>query len=113
MGHWPRAGPYAAYLGNAYNPIWTAFKGQATRSIAKTLQDQRYDGMEPYMGITPESRFELATATDRPADLTLDRLDRRRSLLDQFDAGRAAFDRSEPARSMDQYSLAAWTARID
>src|SRR5262245_11105896 len=30
VGEVPRAGPYAAYLGGAYNPIWTEFHGQAT-----------------------------------------------------------------------------------
>jgi hypothetical protein len=38
VGEVPRAGPYAAYLGNAYNPIWTEFHGQATRHVVKTLQ---------------------------------------------------------------------------
>src|SRR5262245_61124294 len=32
VGEVPRAGPYAAFLGGAYNPIWTAFKGKATRT---------------------------------------------------------------------------------
>ena len=103
VGEVPRAGPYAAFLGSAYNPIWTDFHGQATVRTTKTLREEEVEFLEPYMGITPESRFEFASATDRPADVTLDRLDRRRSLLEQFDVGRAAFERSEPARSMDQY----------
>src|SRR5262245_34158280 len=88
VGEVPRAGPYAAFLGGAYNPVWTDFDGQATRHVVKTLQEQKLDVAEPYMGITPESRFELATATALPVDVTLDRLDRRRSLLEQFDQQR-------------------------
>jgi hypothetical protein len=102
-GEVPRAGPYAAFLGSAYNPIWTELHEQGTVRATKRLRDEEIEFLEPYMGITPESRFELATATERPANLTLDRLDRRRSLLEQFDAGRAAFDRSESAQSLDRY----------
>src|SRR5262245_11031507 len=39
-GEVARAGPYAAYLGGAHNPVWTTFRGQATRPITKTLQEQ-------------------------------------------------------------------------
>src|SRR5205807_5088715 len=83
-GEVARAGPYAAFLGNAYNPIWTEFRGKATKVFRKTLAKQEMDVEEPYMGITPEGRFELA-AGDSSADLTLNRLDRRRSLMSQFD----------------------------
>src|SRR5271163_4109899 len=31
VGEVPRAGPYAAFLGNAYNPFWTTFHGRATK----------------------------------------------------------------------------------
>jgi hypothetical protein len=103
VGEVARAGPYAAFLGGAYNPIWTTFKGKATRRWTKTLQDQKFDGGEPYMGITPESRFELATATDLPAGITLDRLDRRRSLVQQLDGARRQRDESAAGRQMDRY----------
>jgi hypothetical protein len=103
VGEVPRAGPYAAFLGGAYNPIWTEFHGKATRSVIKTLQEQRIDVPDPYLGITPESRFELATATHLPTDITLDRLNRRRSLVGQFDQARRDLDRSQAGRSLDRY----------
>ncbi len=107
VGEVPRAGPYAAFLGGAYNPVWTEFRGTATRSILKTLQDQKYDSGEPYMGITPESHFELAAASDTKGDITLDRLDQRRSLLQQLeDARRAADARPQPS---DRYREMAHT----
>jgi hypothetical protein len=103
IGEVPRAGPYAAFLGGAYNPIWTEFHGKATGSVIKTLQEQRIEVADPYLGITPESRFELATATRLPADITLDRLNRRRSLVAQFDQARRDLDRSQSGRSLDRY----------
>jgi hypothetical protein len=103
IGEVPRAGPYAAFLGGAYNPIWTEFHGKATGSVIKTLQEQRIDVPDPYLGITPDSRFELATATQLPADITVDRLNRRQSLVAQFDQGRRDLDHSPPGRSLDRY----------
>jgi hypothetical protein len=103
VGEVPRAGPYAAHLGGAYNPIWTEFHGTATRTVVKTLQDKKTEFREPYMGITPESRFELATATELPADITLDRLHRRRSLVEQFDVARRDLDRSQAGQNLDRY----------
>jgi hypothetical protein len=88
VGEVPRAGPYAAFLGGAYNPIWTEFRGSATRKMQKTLQAQTWDEGEPYMGITPDSRFTLAAGPDAASDVTLDRLDRRKSLLEQLEQAR-------------------------
>jgi hypothetical protein len=98
VGEVPRAGPYAGFLGNAYDPIWTSFEGQATRATVKTLNDQRLEVAEPYMGVSPASRFAVAGAADMGPDLTLDRLDTRRSLLEQLDDARAA-----GPRDLDRY----------
>ncbi len=103
VGEVPRAGPYAAFLGNAYNPIWTEFHGRATRTMVKTLQEQRLDVREPYMGITADSRFELASATRLAPEVTLDRLNRRRTLLQQFDSARRDFERNPALRGIDRY----------
>lgn len=103
VGEVPRAGPYAAFLGSAYNPIWTEFHGKATRNILKTLQSQQLDCAEPYMGITPESRFQLAPETQLQAGLTLDRLNHRFSLVEQFDQARRDLDHTGAGRSLDRY----------
>jgi hypothetical protein len=108
-GEVARAGPYAAFLGGAYNPVWTEFHGEATRHVVKTLQDQKLDVAEPYMGITPGSRFELATATELPADVTLDRLNGRRSLVEQFDRERSRFARTAAGRGADRYREMAYS----
>jgi hypothetical protein len=111
VGEVPRAGPYAAFLGGGYNPVWTEFRGKATRTITKTLQQMKEEVPEPYVGIAPDGRFELAVGSDLGADVTIDRLDRRRSLADQLDAGMrlrddAAFQSSDRFREM-AYNLIA------
>jgi hypothetical protein len=109
IGEVPRAGPYAAFLGGAHNPVWTSFKGQATRTWTKTLLEQKFEGGEPYMGITPGSRFELASGTDLPAGITLDRLDRRRTLGEQLDQSRRRHDASAAGRQVDRYRELAYS----
>lgn len=103
VGEVPRAGPYAAFLGSAWNPVWTEFHGTATRRMVKTLQDKTEDVLEPYLGITPDSRFELACASDLPSDITLDRLNQRLRLTEQFDLARRTLERSQATRSYDRY----------
>jgi hypothetical protein len=107
IGEVPRAGPYGAFLGNAYNPLWTDFRGTATKNAVKTLQDQRFDGPEPYVGISSDSRFELAQATQLAPDVTLDRLNRRRSLLEQFDQARRQNDHA--GQHLDRYRAMAYS----
>jgi hypothetical protein len=109
VGEVARAGPYAAFLGGAYNPVWTEFHGQATKHMLKTLQEQKLDVAEPYMGITPDSRFELASATELPADITLDRLHTRRSLVEQFDRARRDLRKSDAGRGFDRYREMAYS----
>ncbi|MBI2808802.1 MAG: DUF1501 domain-containing protein [Planctomycetes bacterium] len=94
VGEVPRAGPYGAFLGNAYNPLWTEFQGRATRVAVKTLQDQRFEDVEPYVGISDDSRFSLAAATNLGPQLTIDRLNQRRSLLQQLDQARREAENS-------------------
>jgi len=92
VGEVARAGPYGGFLGPGYDPIWAEFEGQGTVSSTKTLQDKVWEGPELYRGIAPDGRFQLSQVTDRPQTLTLDRLDRRRSLLEQLEAARPRLD---------------------
>lgn len=103
VGEVPRAGPYAAFLGGAYNPLWTEFDGKATRSVVKTLQEQHIDCWDPYLGIAPEGRFTLAPTTQLPAGMTLDRLDQRRSLVEQFDHARRDLEESAAGQDLDKH----------
>ena len=89
-----RAGPYAAFLGSAYHPHYTNFIGEANREITKTLTDRTITFKEPYVGIGTEGRFSLGEGTILPAELTVDRFDKRKNLLDQFEDARRLRDRT-------------------
>ncbi|MFO0947454.1 MAG: DUF1501 domain-containing protein [Planctomycetota bacterium] len=102
-GEVPRAGPYAAFLGSAYNPVWTTFEGKGTRAIPKTLAGETIQVHDPYVGIEPTGRFLLSESGSLPADMSLDRLDRRRSLLAQMDDARRQWDQSDAGLSYDRF----------
>jgi uncharacterized protein (DUF1501 family) len=63
---------------------------------------------DPYVGCTPDSYFRLAS-TALPAELTLDRLNRRKSLLEQFNAARREFDRSDRGRTLTEFQQLAYS----
>ncbi len=88
-----RAGPYAAFLGSQYNPHFTQFRGKATAKITKTLNADTITFDEPYVGITADSTFTFGDA-GLSADLTVDRLNGRKSLLEQFEDARRRRDRA-------------------
>lgn len=101
VGEVPRAGPYAAFLGGAYNPVWTHFHGTGTRKVVKTLQEQRIEVADPYLGVTADSRFELMGQAG--PEITLDRLDGRRRLVEQLEQGRRDLDQSGAGQSANRY----------
>jgi hypothetical protein len=90
-----RAGPYAAFLGGRFHPHFAQFKGTATAKITKTLAPNTKEFDEPYVGTSRDTHFTLGGEFD--ADLTLDRLNTRKSLLEQFEAARFRRDGVEPA----------------
>jgi hypothetical protein len=112
VGEVARAGPYGGFLGPSFDPVATEFVGEGTKPASKKLLTQTWDGMEPYRGVTPSSRFQLSAVSAPGPELTFDRLDRRRSLLEQLERARplaeAALDRGqlESQRAM-AYSLLA------
>ena len=103
VGEVPRAGPYAAFLGGEYNPVWTDFIGQATRSHQKTLADKVYTDNDPYIGVSPDSYFVVPSASDLQGEITLDRLNRRRSLVEQLDQARDDLAATASGKQMDRY----------
>jgi hypothetical protein len=111
VGEVPRAGPYGGFLGRAYDPICTEFVGRATRTALKTLNEQTWNDWEPYRGITPGSRFQLAAGAGLGPELTLDRLDRRRSLLEQLEQARQDVDAQVQAdgSGIDRHRAMAYT----
>ncbi len=109
VGEVPRAGPYGGFLGSAYDPIAVDFDGRATVKAKKTLQEKTWEDVEPYRGITPESRFRPASVADDGPALTFDRLDRRRTLLAQFEAARREADRATARSGIDRHRALAYS----
>src|SRR5262245_40297363 len=100
-----RAGPYPAFLGSRFAPHFTSFHGKANRQITKTLAPNTKEFDEPYVGIDPDAYFSLGG--EGVADLTLDRVNSRKSLLDQMEDARRSRDRidtGDPFREM-AYSI--------
>lgn len=95
------ARPYASYLGSGYDPIWTEFRGEATRSMIRRSHGPATEIADPYLGVKPDCRFLIVPEADLPADLTLNRLDRRRSLLDQLESARRALGQREAKSTLD------------
>jgi Protein of unknown function (DUF1501) len=98
-----RAGPYGGFLGTAYDPIWTEFRGKGTKAFAQSNRGVVKTFYDPYGGIKPDGRFELSSSAKLREEITLDRLSRRRSLLRQFDVARKAFDAGTREDGFDRF----------
>lgn len=86
-----RAGPYAGFLGQRYNPLTTE------------CQPHGDPGTKPVPGKPTVVRgMPLLPNTAFDADLTLDRLNTRRTLLDQFDDRRRALAAHPAAGGYDR-----------
>lgn len=103
-----RAGPYGAFLGPSNRPVWTEFRGEGTKTVTKARTGFSFTGKEPYLGCTRSSHFEISAAGKLP-DMTVDRLDRRRDLLSQFDSTRRDLDKSISGRSFSQFQEMAFS----
>lgn len=78
-------GPYAGFLGQQYDPLWTAFNAPGTREVPVLAEGS--GRLDPYAGIRPDDRFELGGAPVSKST-TLERIGLRRDLLEQFDTTR-------------------------
>lgn len=105
----PLAGPYAAFLGKRHDPIWTDFQGEATTKAPKLSDHQPEQYLDPYAGVLPDCRFRLSDAAELTSPLTLDLLDRRRTLLAQLDAARERMDVEGAAQTFTIYQETAFS----
>jgi Protein of unknown function (DUF1501) len=99
-------GPYAGFLGSRYDPVWTEFAAQGTRPVPNPTA--KPDVLDPFGGIRPEDRFDLAGSDTLAEDLTPQRIGLRRSLLRQFDEARRDLDAREPVRAFSRHQDAAY-----
>jgi Protein of unknown function (DUF1501) len=102
-----RAGPYAAFLGSQFDPLWADFQGRSTKGITKTLRDMTYTDNDPYVGVAEGSHFVVPSASNLQPELTLDRLDRRKTLLSQLNGGLPSLIKSLPGQALTKHQEAA------
>ena len=86
------AGPFAAFLGQAYDPLWTDFTGPGTHIVPHYSGGQTRDFHDPYGGTLPSGRFLLSTEGRLRDDLPVERLNLRQSLLSQFEQAQRRVD---------------------
>ena len=104
-----QAGPYAAFLGPAYDPVLTDFTDAATREVIKQRPyGTEHRVLDPYVGIRPESRFGI-TGVRLDKTTTLDRFNRRRNLVDQFSAMRRELESKAAVQSFDRHRQMAYS----
>jgi hypothetical protein len=89
-----RAGYLAGFLGARYNPVVLEFVGE-------TANRPTYRSGDPHGGILPGGRFAIADTTLAPG-MTLDRLNTRMRLLDQFDEARRHLDQTAIGADLDR-----------
>jgi hypothetical protein len=104
------AGFQPAFLGNGFAPVWTQFRGKATRHVVRPAYANAgfWEGRDPYLGIEPDGRFEVALE-NAATDLPRGRLDERRSLLDEFDRFRARVEGSAAVRGLSRHQAVAFS----
>jgi hypothetical protein len=104
-----RAGPYGGFLGQNHNPVWTNFEGKAVHTINRWLGGNGRDTSDPYAGITSDSKLTVSSAAILPPEVTIDRLDRRRSLLSQFETELRQLDEAPSGRSLNRFQEMAYS----
>ncbi len=92
-----RSGPYGAYLGSQYDPLFT-------------LWDPQFPGKSKdfYEHFTAQGQPVLPSLDGLP-NITADRLDRRQTLLEQIDRQTAALERSRVVEGMAHFQRQVFT----
>jgi hypothetical protein len=103
------AGPYAAFLGQGYDPVWTDFDGPGLRTAPHYSENQARTFHDPFAATTAAGRFTISEAGRLADDLPLARIDRRRSLLGQMDRARRQLDEASQGRAFDRYQQMAFS----
>jgi hypothetical protein len=83
------AGPYAAFLGQGFDPVWANFDGVGKKIAPRYTDGQQKDFLDPFAACGLEGRFRLSSTGELPAEVSPARFKDRHSLLDQFDAAQA------------------------
>lgn len=103
----PLAGPYGAFLGTRYDPVYTDFTAEGTKLAPEVRPGKAF--RDPLFGIRPTDKLELAGAGKRQSDVSSRRLNLRRSLLEQFDRSRRWLDEHERISTYDNQQRMAYS----
>ena len=85
-----RAGPYGGYLGSQYDPLLTVW-------------DKKFAGKGEFYKPTTALGAPVLPSLDELPDVTADRLNRRRSLLQQIDDGVVSLEHSRATQGMTEF----------
>jgi hypothetical protein len=94
-----RAGPFGGFLGRQYDAVFTAYKPRFEQKT--TGRNTRIDPPTPY----GEAKLPLL---DEMPPIELDRLNRRKSLVQQFDDQTSLFASSQAASNLTEYQRQAF-----
>lgn len=103
------AGPYAAFLGQAYDPVWTDFDGRGSKVVPKLTDGQNVEVRDPFAGLEPGGKFRLSQDAELPPEMSLERIGLRRSLMRQFDQANSWLQRAPQVATYDEYRRMAWS----
>ena len=105
-----QAGPYGAFLGNGLDPFWTDFQGAGTVIVPKLNADSQTEEVrDPHAGIEATAKFQLSEGCQLPSELSTQRFDARRHLLQQFDTTRPWLDRAAEWGNYDDHQQRAFS----
>jgi hypothetical protein len=82
------AGPYAAFLGQRFNPLWTQYTGAGQKLAPKCRHEQAKEYQDPYALAPHDGKFVFQGAGTWGEGLSDTRFGLRKLLLEQFDAQR-------------------------
>ena len=103
------AGPFAAFLGPAHDPLWTDFTGPGTHVVPRYTDGQSRDFHDPFGGTLASGRFSLASEGRLRDDVPIERLNLRQSLLGQFEDARRRIDADARADVLDRHRQRAYS----
>jgi hypothetical protein len=103
------AGTYAAFLGQAYDPVCPVYDGPGLKLSPKYTDAQPKQFMDPFAATTPEGRFRLGGAGLDAGTVSSQRLGLRRSLLHQLDQARAQIDVAGNVGAFDTFQERAFS----
>lgn len=105
----PLGGPYAGFLGSKYDPVWTDFPGKGTKEVPKSLANGGIDWLDPFAGVRPDDRLQIAGPTSLGEGMSPQRLGIRRALMQQFNVAQRWLEAQQRVRDLDRHQQLAWS----